>query len=529
MPVLSTAFTHVHTAVSPVTCGSGTLQPNHTLVLVHVMACDYTSYDFSTHTVDGHTFTQDSNRNAFNGLGNPALRMHTLSYINDTGIAIDLTNAITLAYSGSGVRELATSIRAFTIDAPMEASNSATWALAGNVSPNIVGFASTITEIAIGSISAYEDILAYSWVDGSSNYQTAHAAVGGNVPVTGPESWIQAFDYIGVPDEGGGAVTLSLSGSTTSDTNVAAIVSYLEKQVEFGSISTMPMTLQLGVRDIPEPPAAPIITELVQRYTLGYFGMELRQPWKRPIFGEIEQGYGSLQTIANEVLRAVYKMGRDDASMYLDQDYTAILEATIVQTYDSLTLVSMELSGEYKMGRDTASMDIEQIYSANIEARLNQPYGSLVSVVGDLSGSYKLGRDSAGMSLEQGYAARIEARVDQPYGSLVRTAGELSGSYKMGREEVSSEIIQPYVQALSMALEQSFGSLEPVAADVVQEYTVSIAVGGELTALYSLTGGSTIAMELSSHYTMYRSSDVVVINANSGLTYMPGYTIEPGA
>lgn len=488
MPILTPSFTHVHHGDFPFVAGAGTLPIDHTLLIVHIVSNDYTSYSFIQNKINGIPFTIDSNSNSFNGVNNPSMRLYVQSYINDTGSAIDLTDAITIEYTATN-GPMAVVLRAFTVDAVMVHAGSQTWSSGTSGSPDITGHSSTIDRIDLAAVGAYEEPASWSWVNGTSNYQNTHAVIGDGV-ATGStaEVALGVFDYVGVPDEGGGITTLSLTGSVADARVVSALVSYKELIIKYGTIGTMPMFIQLTARPSLLPPPALIIDQqFTQPYYLSLLEAEFTQPYSQTIERFWAQTYGSLLPVENEVLDAQYKLGFDDVAAQLNQPYSLQIEFSLGQPYSSLSFVSQELATSYKLGFDDVATQVVQPYAGLIESELNQPYTHLQPV-----------------------------------------AKELNIPYKLGFDEVSGQLIQPYTLMVEVEFTQPYVSLITTAAELTQPYGTSISVASELESIYELVANDFVQASFTSHYTMYSSDNVVVINTSSGLTYKSGYTALPG-
>ena len=251
-------------------------------------------------------------------------------------------------------------------------------------------------------------------------------------------------------------------------------------------------TLANDVFTAAEPPKAvplaeALYAEVYQPYYLSLLEAEFTQPYSQTIERFWAQTYGSLLPVENEVLDAQYKLGFDDVAAQLNQPYSLQIEFSLGQPYSSLSFVSQELATSYKLGFDDVATQVVQPYAGLIESELNQPYTHLQPV-----------------------------------------AKELNIPYKLGFDEVSGQLIQPYTLMVEVEFTQPYVSLITTAAELTQPYGTSISVASELESIYELVANDFVQASFTSHYTMYSSDNVVVINTSSGLTYKSGYTALPG-
>ena len=192
---------------------------------------------------------------------------------------------------------------------------------------------------------------------------------------------------------------------------------------------------------------------------------------------------------------------------------TETLKAEFVQKY-SLSLLHAEFT---------------QSYSDTLHISWTQPYSELQFVQNEvLSSSYKLGFDDVAMDVTQLYGMSVESAIKQPYSSLQFVQKEVARTpYKLGFDEVSTEITQSYSLELAAQFSQAYSSLIHVDAEIVQPYTTSVEAHAEFKTPYDLLQNDIVSFKLTSHYTMYESSNVIVINTNTGLIYKTGYTESP--
>ena len=231
-----------------------------------------------------------------------------------------------------------------------------------------------------------------------------------------------------------------------------------------------------------------IYAEIYQPYYLSLLENQFTQPYSQTIERFWAQSYGSLQPVENEVLAAPYKLGFDDVYM-----------------------------------------ENAQFYGMQVAASLNQSYASLQSVSKEiLAAPYKLGFNDVALQVEQSYTAYLESETVQPYTHLQPVANDLAIPYKLGFDEVSGQIIQPYNMLVEAAIVQEYVSLVATAAAFDQPYGTSISVAAEHVSTYELVANDFVQANFTSHYTMYSSDNVVVINTSSGLIYKSGYTALPG-
>jgi hypothetical protein len=189
------------------------------------------------------------------------------------------------------------------------------------------------------------------------------------------------------------------------------------------------------------------------------------------------------------------------------------LKAEFVQKY-SLSLLQSEFT---------------QFYADTLQVGWAQPYSDMVPVKQEIvHATYKLGFNDVSVEIDQSYGMSVGSEFDQLYSSLQFVQKEIvESSYKLGFDEVSAQVAQPYTLLVEAEFSQLYGSLVAVNTEWEQRYTTSIEVAEEFKSSYTLVENDTVAMNLTSHYTMYSSDNVIVINTTAGLTYKTGYTEAP--
>ena len=449
MATLTPLFEQTFHEAAPFICGIGTLLPGHTLILIQTAATDSDSYATTTDTLNGVDFTLDGVASLYEGTGGPSLETYVESYINYSGVAIDLTNAISINYA-SGV-DYAMAVKAFTIDAVVVDKYSTNQAnqISGYVIIN--QYASDETTIEVAGVGTYDDPANWDWVDDGSNFQTEYTPFGivDNTNAPGSTALISlgAFDWIGLA---GADTTRLLKGNIplnylTRYYHGAVFISYEVVETVFYLLSD-PLALSIELAARPEVGAElKVALEIYQPYYLSLLETTFTQPYSQTIERDWTQTYGELQPVENEVVDAPYKLGFDDVS------------AQITQTYS-------------------------------------------------------------------GY---LEFDIDQPYTQLQPVAKELNVPYKLGFDEVSGQVVQPYTLFIEAEFVQAYGDVIVAAAEINQPYITSIPVEAEIVSTYDFIAGNFVSMNLTSHYTMYSSDNVVVINTSSGLVYKSGYTAQP--
>lgn len=190
--------------------------------------------------------------------------------------------------------------------------------------------------------------------------------------------------------------------------------------------------------------------------------------------------------------------------------------------------VSVGQEFEQKYSLSVLHLALQQPYSDTLQLGWTQPYGSLSYVQGEeVTAKYKLGFDDAAMECVQSYGMSVSSAISQLYGSLQFVQNDIAHTpYKLGFDEVSKDIDQPYSFMLEAEFSQAYASLLSVAQQWPQPYTDSVEVAAEVYSPYTLVENDLIMFNLTSHYTMYLSDNVVVVNTSSGLTYKSGYTAE---
>lgn len=150
----------------------------------------------------------------------------------------------------------------------------------------------------------------------------------------------------------------------------------------------------------------------------------------------------------------------------------------------------------------------------------------IVSVGAELLQSYELGLLFS--TAVQPYSSAITKSLIHPLDSLQSIVKKaLITGYNLGITDVAVSLEQNYGVSVRSASVQDYDNLSPVAAAITQPYFSTVSVSTDFTSSYDLLATDVLKKALVSHYSSYEFSNVIVITTPPGLTYKPGYTIEP--